>query len=118
MDRCGNVPRCSNYEGVGPIDGVRHASRVAVQSRRGTIHGMRSLLLLAIGLIVFAILDRRLMFSLAVAGFVCLVRVSCLYDVVNLCPRLHIGGRWSAQYQLLPNLLSPSSYLFLDSAIF
>jgi hypothetical protein len=83
-----------------------------------TIRGMQALILIGLGLVVLAFIERRWSFSLFVAGFLGLAVLSCLYDVINLFQRLDIGRRWPVRDQVLPNLIVPGVYLLLGSLTF
>ncbi len=83
-----------------------------------TIWGMQALLLIGLGLIVLAVVNRGWAFSFFVAGFLCLAFVSCLYNVINLFQRLDIGRHWPVSDWTLPNLILPGIYLLLGAAAF
>jgi hypothetical protein len=82
------------------------------------IRGMQALLVIAVGLIVLAIIERSWPFSLFVAGFLGLALLSCLYNVSNLFPRLGLGGSWIGNDEALPNLILPGLYLVAGGLAF
>jgi hypothetical protein len=75
------------------------------------VRGMQALLVIALGLIVLAIIERSWSFALFVAGFLGLALLSCLYDVSNLFERLDLGRSWSGNNEAVPNLIVPGLYL-------
>ena len=79
--------------------------------------GMQALFVIAIGLAVLAVLERRWSFSLFVAGFFALALLSSLYNVSNLFQRLGLGT-WNGTSQGLPNLILPGLYLLVGGALF
>jgi hypothetical protein len=83
-----------------------------------SIRGMQALLIVALGLIVLAFVDRSWTFSLFIAGFFGLALLSCLYDVSNLFDRLGVSSRWPVNDQTLPNLILPGIYLLIGGGAF
>lgn len=83
-----------------------------------TVRGMQALLVIAIGLIVLAVIDRKWAFSLFVGGFLGLALLSCLYNVSNLFQRFGIAKNWAPNELTLPNLILPGTYLLLGGAAF
>lgn len=81
-----------------------------------TIRGMQSLVLIALGLIVLAVLDHAWGLGLYVVGFLGLALLSCLYNVSNLFSRLGLGSHWPVDDLSLPNLILPGVYLLIGGA--
>jgi hypothetical protein len=98
--------------------GVASRDWEALAPSQLTIRGMQALLVIALGLIALAIVDRSWSFSIFVAGFFGLAVTSCLYNVVNLFQRFGIGPDWAANDQTLPNLILPGIYLLIGGAAF
>jgi hypothetical protein len=82
------------------------------------IRGVQALLVIGVGLIALAVIERSLPFLLFVTGFFGLALLSCLYNVSNLFSRLDIGGTWNGNNQGLPNLILPGIYLLVGGAVF
>jgi hypothetical protein len=82
------------------------------------IRGMQALLVIALGLVALAIIERSWPFLLFVAGFFGLALLSCLYNVSNLFLRFGIGVAWNGSDQDLPNLILPGVYLLVGGAAF
>ena len=82
------------------------------------IRGMQALLVIALGLVALAIIERSWPFLLFVAGFFGLALLSCLYNVSNLFIRFGIGATWNGNDQDLPNLILPGVYLLVGGAAF
>jgi hypothetical protein len=82
------------------------------------VRGMQALLVIAFGLVVLAVIERRWSFTLFVAGFLGLAVLSSLYNVSDLFERVGIGGHWNGTSQGLPNLILPGLYLVLGGAVF
>jgi hypothetical protein len=80
--------------------------------------GMQALFVIAIALAILAALERRLSFSIFVAGFFALALLSSLYNVSNLFQDLGIGSNWNGSYQGLPNLILPGLYLLVGGVAF
>jgi hypothetical protein len=80
--------------------------------------GMQALFVIALGLAVLAVIERRWSFSLFVIGFVGLALLSSLYNVSNLFQHLGIGGLWNGTSQGLPNLILPGLDLVLGGVVF
>ena len=83
-----------------------------------TIRGMQAMLIIALGLIVLAVIERTWAMSLFVIGFMGLALLSCLYNVSNLFQRLGISSNWPINDQTLPNLILPGIYLLVGGAVF
>jgi uncharacterized membrane protein len=75
------------------------------------VRGMQALLVIALGLIVLAIIEKSWRFALFVAGFLGLALLSCLYNVSNLFERLDLGRSWTGNNEAPPNLILPGLYL-------
>jgi hypothetical protein len=75
------------------------------------VRGTGSLLILAVGLVALAVVERSRPFMIYVAGFVGLALLSCLYDIINVFGRLGIGGLFGANGSTLPNIVLPGLYL-------
>jgi hypothetical protein len=82
------------------------------------IRGVQALLVIAVGLIALAVIERSWPFLLFVAGFLGLALLSCLYNVSNLFTRIGIGSTWNGNDQGLPNLILPGVYLLVGGAAF
>lgn len=82
------------------------------------LRGMQALLVIALGLVVLAALERTWPFALYVAGFFGLALLSCLYDVNNLFVRLGLGSSWRGSSEALPNLILPGVYLLVGGVGF
>jgi hypothetical protein len=82
------------------------------------IRGMQALLVIALGLVVLAALERTWPFALYVAGFFGLALLSCLYDVSNLFVRLGLGSSRGGSSEALPNLILPGVYLLIGGVGF
>jgi hypothetical protein len=75
------------------------------------VRGTGSLLILAVGLVALAIIERSRPFMIYVAGFIGLALVACLYDIVNIFYRLGIGVVGGPNGGALPNIVLPGLYL-------
>jgi hypothetical protein len=82
------------------------------------IRGVQALLVIAVGLVALAVIERSWPFLLFVAGFFGLALLSCLYNVSNLFIQLGIGATWNGSDQGLPNLILPGTYLLVGGAAF
>jgi hypothetical protein len=82
------------------------------------VRGMQALLVIALGLIVLAIIERSWPFALFAAGFLGLGLLSCLYNVSNLFGRLDLGRSWSGNNEAVPNLILPGLYLVAGGLAF
>ena len=78
-----------------------------------TVRGLMGLLVIAVGLVLLAILERSLSFGLFVAGFMGLALVACLYDLSNV---ISFGGMSGAQ--ALPNVVLPGLALLVGGVMF
>lgn len=81
------------------------------------IRGMQALLVIAVGLVALAVIERSWPFALFVVGFFGLALLSCLYNVSNLFSRLGIGTGWNGRDQDLPNLILPGVYLIAGGVV-
>jgi hypothetical protein len=82
------------------------------------VRGTGSLLILAVGLVALAVVERSRPFMVYVAGFVGLALLACLYDIINIFYRLGIGGLFRPSGSALPNLVVPGLYLLGGGAGF
>ena len=80
---------------------------------RGTV----SLIILSIGLLVLALLERSIWYVTYALGFVGIALLSGLYNVSNLFDRLGIGWPFDGNGKELPNLLLPAAYLLLGGFV-
>jgi hypothetical protein len=80
---------------------------------RGTV----SVIILSLGLLVLALLERSIWYVLYSLGFVGIALMSGLYNVSNLFDRLGIGRPFDGNGQELPNLLLPAAYLLLGGFV-
>jgi hypothetical protein len=77
------------------------------------VRGTGALLVIAIGLLVLAVLERSRPFALFTAGFFALALLSSLYDDINILARIGLGTAFQGSAEGLPNLLLPGVYLLL-----
>jgi hypothetical protein len=82
------------------------------------VRGTGSLLILAVGLVALAAVERSRPFMVYVAGFVGLALLACLYNINNIFGRLGIGGLFGGNGGALPNLVVPGLYLLVGGAGF
>ena len=80
---------------------------------RGTV----SVIILSLGLLALALLERSVWYVLYALGFVGIALLSSLYNVSNLFDRLGIGRPFDGNGQELPNLLLPGAYLLLGGFV-
>lgn len=77
------------------------------------IRGLQALIVVAVGLLVLAAIERSRTLGLFAVGFFGLALLSCLYDDVNLMQRIGLGSWFRGGAELLPNLVVPGVYLLL-----
>lgn len=82
------------------------------------IRGTSALVVIALGLLVLAALERSRPFLMFTFGFLGLALLSCLYDVQNLFQRLAVGGLFTGGDSALPNLVLPGAYLVVGGLAF
>jgi hypothetical protein len=82
------------------------------------IRGTGALVIIAIGLLVLAVLERSRPFAAFTAGFFALALLSNLYDDINILARLGLGAVFQGSAEGLPNLLIPGIYLLLGGVGF
>jgi hypothetical protein len=75
------------------------------------VRGTVSLIILSLGLVVLALLERSVWYVSYSLGFVGIALLSSLYNVSNLFDRLGIGRPFDGSAQALPNVLLPAAYL-------
>lgn len=79
--------------------------------------GTAPILIVALGILVLAILERSAAYVAYALGFVAVALVAALYDVVNLFNWLGIGAPFQSGAQEFPNLLLPAAYLLLGGFV-
>jgi len=77
------------------------------------VRGTGALMIIAIGLLVLALLERSRPFGVFTAGFVALAMLSVLYDDINMFARIGLGSAFQGSASELPNLVIPGIYLLL-----
>ena len=82
------------------------------------VRGTSVLVVIALGLLVLATLERSAPFVVFSAGFFGLALLCCLYDVENLFLRLGIGGPFRGADNGLANLVLPGAYLVIGGLLF
>jgi uncharacterized membrane protein YhaH (DUF805 family) len=82
------------------------------------VRGTGALLIVALGIVVLALLERSRAFVVFAAGFCGLALLSCLYDEVNIFGRVGLGGPFGGTTDALPNLIVPGLYLILGGVGF
>ena len=80
--------------------------------------GMATLVILSIGIVTLAILERSFWYLIYALGFVFIALLSSLYDVSNLVQWEGLGRFITPSNEAIPNVILPSLYLLIGGFVF